>query len=72
MTSSKIIIALGIVVAAVLLETTVFQQIQPFGYAPALGLLTVISVARYLDPEPAFVASTIGIFFVSFLNVSRV
>ena len=57
MTSGKIVIALGLVVAAVLLETTVFEQIQPFGYAPALGMLAVIAVARYLDPEPVlFVA----------------
>jgi rod shape-determining protein MreD len=70
MTSSKIIIALGIVVAAVLLETTVFQQIQPFGYAPALGLLTVISVARYLDPEPALFVAFSGGFLEDLLGGS--
>ena len=39
------LIALGIVVVAVLIETTVFEQIQPFGYAPALGMLAVIAAA---------------------------
>ena len=57
MTSGRIVISLGIVVGAVLLETTLFEQVQPFGYAPALGMLAVIATSRYLDPEPAlFVA----------------
>jgi len=51
MTNGKVIIALGLVVAAVLIQTTVFQHIRPFGYAPALGLLTVIALARLLEPE---------------------
>jgi len=61
MTNGKVIIALGLVVAAVLIQTTVFQHIRPFGYAPALGLLTVIALARFLEPEQAlFVAFTGG------------
>ena len=61
MTSGKVIIALGLVVAAVLIQTTVFQHIRPLGYAPALGMLAVIGLARYLDPEQAlFVAFTGG------------
>ncbi len=61
MTNVKVIIALGLVLAAVIIQTTVFQHIQPFGYAPALGMLTVIALARYLDPEQAlFVAFTGG------------
>ena len=61
MTNGKVIIALGLVVAAVLIQTTVFQHIRPFGYAPALGLLTVIALARVLEPEQAlFVAFTGG------------
>ena len=70
MSSSKIIIALGIVVAAVILETTVFLQILPFGYAPALGLLTVISVARFLDPEPALFVAFSGGFLEDLLGGS--
>ena len=61
MTNSKVIIALGLVLAAVLIQTTLFQHIRPFGYAPALGMLMVIALARYLDPERAlFVAFTGG------------
>lgn len=61
MTSGKVIIALGLVLAAVLIQTTLFQHIRPFGYAPALGMLMVIALARYLDPEQAlFVAFTGG------------
>ena len=61
MTNGKVIIALGLVVAAVLIQTTVFQHIRPFGYAPALGLLVVIALARVLEPEQAlFVAFTGG------------
>lgn len=61
MTSTKVIIALGLVVGAVLIQSTLFQYLRPFGYAPALGMLMVIALARYLDPEPAlFVAFTGG------------
>lgn len=61
MTNGKIIIAVGLVIAAVLIQTTFFQLIRPFGYAPALGMLTVIALARFLDPEQAlFVAFTGG------------
>jgi rod shape-determining protein MreD len=60
-TSGKTIIALGLVIAAVLIQTTVFQYIRPLGYAPALGMLTVIALARFLDPEQTlFVAFTGG------------
>lgn len=70
MTSSKIIIALGLVFAAVLLQTTVFQQIQPFGYAPALGLLAVIATSRYLNPEPALFVAFSGGFLQDVLGGS--
>lgn len=62
MRNSRVFIALGFVVAAVLVQTTVFQYVRPFGYAPALGMLAAIAVARYVDPEPAlFVAFTGGL-----------
>jgi len=61
MTSTKIIIALGLVVGSVLIQTTVFQSVRPFGFAPALGMLAVIAIARILDAEQAlFVAFTGG------------
>jgi len=70
MTSGKIVIALGIVVGAVLLETTLFEQIRPFGYAPALGMLAVIAAARYLDPEPALFVAFSGGFLEDLLGGS--
>lgn len=60
MTSGKIVVALGLVVAAVLIQTTLFRHIQPFGYAPALGMLTVIAITRYLDAEPALLVAFSG------------
>ena len=70
MTSGKIIIALGIVVGAVLLETTLFDEIQPFGYTPALGMLAVIATTRYLDPEPALFVAFSGGFLEDLLGGS--
>lgn len=61
MTGVKIVVALGLVIVAVLIQSTVFQYIRPFGFAPELGLLTVIAISRYLDAEQAmFVAFTGG------------
>ncbi len=70
MTSGKVIIALGLVVAAVLIQTTVFQHIRPLGYAPALGMLTVIALARYLDPEQVLFVAFTGGFFQDLLSGS--
>ncbi len=61
MTSGKVIIALGLIVGAVLIQSTVFQHIRPFGLTPALGILMVIAIARVFDAEQAmFVAFTGG------------
>ena len=46
-------IALGMVLVALVLQTTLFSQVRPFTIAPALVLLTVIACARYLEPESA-------------------
>jgi len=57
-------ISLGLVVIAVIAQTTVFTtgRIQPLGAAPNLVLLVVIACARYLDAEPALlVAFTAGL-----------
>ena len=68
MTNGKIIISLGLVVAAVLIQTTLFQHIRPLGYAPALGMLTVIALARYLDPEQALLVAFTGGFLQDILG----
>jgi len=46
-------IALGLILVAVVLQTTLFAEIRPFAVAPAAVLLTVIACARYLEPEAA-------------------
>ena len=70
MTTTRIVIALGLVLAAVLVQTTVFQHIQPFGYAPALGLLAAIAASRYLNPEPALFVAFSGGFLQDLLGGS--
>lgn len=70
MTGGKIVIALGLIVAAVLIQTTVFQHFQPFGYAPALGMLMAIATARYLEAEPALFVGFSGGFLQDLLGGS--
>lgn len=47
--------SLGFVVAAIVLQTTLFGQgrIQPYGAAPSLVLLVVVASVRYLESDPA-------------------
>ncbi|HHC09462.1 MAG TPA: rod shape-determining protein MreD [Actinobacteria bacterium] len=57
-------LALVLVVAAVVAQTTVFgaDGVRPFGSAPNLVLLLVVVCARWLDPEPAlFLGFTAGL-----------
>jgi rod shape-determining protein MreD len=68
MKSSKVIISLGLVVGAVLIQTTVFRYIRPFDLAPALGILMVIAVARYLDDESAMFVAFSGGFLQDLLG----
>jgi rod shape-determining protein MreD len=46
-------IALGLVLVSLVLQTTLFNQVRPFGIAPSIVLLTVVACARYLEPEAA-------------------
>lgn len=58
----RVAIALAAVVIAVILQANLFgaARIQPFGASPALVMLTVIAVARYLDDEPALLVGFTG------------
>ena len=47
------LIALGLVLVSLVLQTTLFNQVRPFAVAPSIVLLTVIACARYLEPESA-------------------
>ena len=53
MTGRNLAIALGCSVAAVILQTTLFVEVKPFGASPNLVLLVVVGSVRYLDPEPS-------------------
>ena len=53
-------LALLFVVMAVLLQTTLFKTVRPFGVSPDLVLLTVIACARWIDPEPAVLLGFTG------------
>lgn len=68
MTSGKVIISLGLVLGAVIIQTTVFQYIRPLGYAPAFGMLAVIALARYLEPEQALFVAFSGGFLQDLLG----
>ena len=45
--------SLVLVVAAALLQTTLFIELDPFGATPNLVLLVVVACSRYLEPETA-------------------
>ncbi len=62
MNSRPVIISLGLVVLAVVLQTTLFGdgRIQPLGASPMLVLVTVMACVRYLEPEPALLLGFTG------------
>jgi rod shape-determining protein MreD len=47
------LIAFGLVLVSLVLQTTLFNEVRPFAIAPSIVLLTVIACARYLEPETA-------------------
>jgi rod shape-determining protein MreD len=65
-------IALGLVVVSVVLQTTVFApgNLQPFGAAPNVVLLTVIACVRSLEPEVAVLTGFTGGLLVDLLGGS--
>lgn len=58
MRARPILITLTMILAAVVVQTTIFApgNLQPFGVAPNIVLLVVIAAARYLDAEPAILS----------------
>ena len=65
---------LGLLVVAVLLQTTLFGEgkIQPFGASPALVTIVVLAVARHLEPEPAVLAAFTGGLLMDLLGASPI
>jgi rod shape-determining protein MreD len=59
-TPRQVATALGIVVVAVVLQTTLFARVRPLGVPPDIVLLAVIGCARWLEPEPAVLLGFTG------------
>lgn len=74
MRAGRAVLALGLVVAAVVLQTTVFApgNVQPFGAAPNVVLLTVIGCVRFLEPEVAVLTGFTGGLLVDLLSGSPI
>lgn len=53
MKTRRVLIASGVLLAAVVLQTSLFARIRPFDVAPALVLVVVIGYARHLQAETA-------------------
>ncbi len=55
MNRRPVALSLGLVVLAVIVQTTLFGagRLQPLGAAPMLVLVVVLAAVRYLDAEPA-------------------
>ncbi len=72
MNSRPVALSLGLVVVAVIVQTTLFGdgRIQPLGAAPMLVLVTVMACVRYLEPEPALLLGFTGGLFLDLLGGS--
>lgn len=72
MTGRELAVALGLVVVAVVAQTTVFapDRIQPFGASPNIVVLTVIASVRYLEPEAGLLTGFTAGLLVDSLGVS--
>ena len=60
MSARPIALSLVFVVMAVLIQTTLFNSVRPFGASPDLVLLTVIACARWMEPEPGVLLGFTG------------
>lgn len=56
----RFVVSLTLVLLAVLVQTTVFHAVRPFGVSPDAVLLTVIACGQWLKPEPAVLLGFVG------------
>lgn len=70
MTHRSTAIAILLVVAAVVVQTTLFVRFQPFGVAPDLVLLVVVAAVRHLAAEPAVLVGFSGGLLADLLGVT--
>ncbi len=52
MSGRNVDFALLLAVTAVVVQTTLFVEVKPFGASPNLVLLAVVAATRHLDPDP--------------------
>lgn len=62
MSSRSVAFSLGLVVLAVIIQTTLFGdgRLQPLGASPLLVVVVVLGCVRYLEPEPALLLGFTG------------
>lgn len=62
MSGRPVAFSIGLVVLAVVIQTTLFGdgRIQPLGSSPLLVLVVVLGCVRYLEPEPALLLGFTG------------
>lgn len=62
MSGRSVAFSLGLVVLAVVIQTTLFGdgRLQPLGASPLLVLVVVLGCVRYLEPEPALLLGFTG------------
>lgn len=60
MNMRSITLSLVFVVLAVLIQTTLFNTIRPFGVSPDVVMLTIIACARWMEPEPGVLLGFTG------------
>lgn len=62
MSGRSVAIALALMFASVIVQTTLFGdgRIQPLGASPMLVLIVVVACVRYLEPEPALLLGFTG------------
>ena len=51
MNGPRVLVSLLLILLAVLIQTTVFHSVRPFGVSPDVVLLAVIGAARWTKPE---------------------
>lgn len=70
MTHRSTAIAILLVLAAVVVQTTFFVRFQPLGVAPDLVLLVVVAAVRHLPSEPAVLVGFSGGLLADLLGVT--
>lgn len=56
----RLLVSLALLVVAVLVQTTIFHTVRPFGASPDAVLLMVIACGQWLKPEPAVLLGFLG------------